>query len=1859
MTQRSTSRATSLAHQQLYKAHSESAPRCPSSVSPTRNSFSLSLMPRARSPRSSAGAHSKSSRMEDAVYVADVNPTYSVTGAVRCIAPVNDRIMWTAEYRGTLCIRALPKGTSLKELPGREDSYCCSLLYLPTEDVVWAGFQDGYLHVYNAKSMVLLKEVMAHNGGLNCMVEVDGTVITGGANWKMCQWDPTNGSAHLQRTLYGHNGGVRALCVYDGPTGAVVFSGSDDGTVRAWDPYDFSAGQGTTDASIHTFTGHCRAVLALAVVSQANQLWSAGEDMTLRVWDMRSLSCLKVLRGCHTAPISCVMVVESRVWSADKHGHILVWDIATQSPLQDLAERVPYWGLGQGMVLSMQKVQLTSAYKVWTASSSGVLQCWNAETVPIIFDDVPVSTGVLRNPSTGAATPRGIATRSRNGAAAAAAAPAGGSPVDAVGTSALTVASVNYNWDTQSSFNEDNLPVLAPMAQMKEYIRSLEEKLEATKRDAKLNYEKYRTEAQCEIETQQLLAQENDRLRERVRELEMHAGEAHEEMSQPARVSTGAASSHAADAEVERLRSLLMDMQRQLDEALLRQRELEAELNQREFNSSFTNVLDAAEAPTAAGRKGGNNEFSSAPHSAALSGKVNDTSNLYSAMIFASGHGDRDSGIQDGMPVKHTCLYRRFQGGNWEYIIEEKPHELRSTFIADLCAGLGVAPTQLKRVDLRLGTLIAEVEVVHPASVPAAELERRMQTYRFPALMRLHMEAFTAPKTVPDTAAATIDDLQKRLAVAQQRERMESSPEPQEPASSSNSASSEVKLSFSEWQRIKDQNDALSDAVQRQTQLIDDLKNEMAEKEAQLADAREQLEDVEVRLQEPASSSNSASSEVKLSFSEWQRIKDQNDALSDAVQRQTQLIDDLKNEMAEKEAQLADARAQLEDVEVRLQEAASSSNSASSEVKLSFSEWQRIKDQNDALSDAVQRQTQLIDDLKNEMAEKEAQLADAREQLEDVEVRLQEPASSSNSASSEVKLSFSEWQRIKDQNDALSDAVQRQTQLIDDLKNEMAEKEAQLADARAQLEDVEVRLQEAASSSNSASSEVKLSFSEWQRIKDQNDALSDAVQRQTQLIDDLKNEMAEKEAQLADARAQLEDVEVRLQEPASSSNSASSEVKLSFSEWQRIKGQNDALSDAVQRQTQLIDDLKNEVAEKEAQLADARAQLEDVEVRLQEAASSSNSASSEVKLSFSEWQRIKDQNDALSDAVQRQTQLIDDLKNEVAEKEAQLADARAQLEDVEVRLQEAASSSNSASSEVKLSFSEWQRIKDQNDALSDAVQRQTQLIDDLKNEMAEKEAQLADARAQLEDVEVRLQEAASSSNSASSEVKLSFSEWQRIKDQNDALSDAVQRQTQLIDDLKNEVAEKEAQLADARAQLEDVEVRLQEAASSSNSASSEVKLSFSEWQRIKDQNDALSDAVQRQTQLIDDLKNEMAEKEAQLADARAQLEDVEVRLQEAEQQRQDTRPTEPRQLSSDSSEAHAEDSVREPPCLDCTARKEEDSELGRAQVSPVASGAGDEDHEALKRYLHDQLKPMISRLMRARGELQFDNEKLKKKVKELTAQVHQQQQVLEAERERALISVEAPAPLAVTSSAPDEEVQRLREDHEALNKYLHEHLKPMVSRLKRAQGEMEVDLSRAREDLRRACDMYEGAAAALEEEHVREEKMGEAMEALQKALEAEQVKNQVANREATAACAWHDIHAANPPTRCNFETPSVCSTEPTQSRRSADRASGAVEPPCGDAEKDALDKLVALNLDLSIRLADAETVIVQLQDSLACSSRQLAEQRDETHRLLTKIQQYQQSRPRSPDPNTADRYSSIDNVVSSPSPSKSPSRNPR
>lgn len=386
-------------------------------------------------------------------HVADVNPVFCVDGSVRCVEPISDRVAWTAEYDGTLRIRALPQGSELKEVEGRSDTFCACLLYLEQQQRVWAGFNDGFIRVYDSNTSKMLMEVVQHAGGINCMVAMEGSVYTGGVDWKIGLWNPEN--AAFERLLFGHAGAVRSLCPYSGPSGSILFSGSDDGSIRAWDPY--APVQVEEDrACLHIFKGHTQGVLALEGIPQLSQLWSAGEDQTVRVWDLQTLQQLKVLRG-HTAPVASLLPVEARMWSGDKHGRIILWDINTFTPLQEITSRMH--GAKLGMVLTMKKIQPSECWKVWTAGSAGFVQCWNAETVPILFDA-----------------------------------------------------------HHQRKYGNRGVHELAQ--EMEAYIQSLEQELATVREDAEMNYERGRLEVQRELTAHQLLQGENERLKNRLRELE-------------------------------------------------------------------------------------------------------------------------------------------------------------------------------------------------------------------------------------------------------------------------------------------------------------------------------------------------------------------------------------------------------------------------------------------------------------------------------------------------------------------------------------------------------------------------------------------------------------------------------------------------------------------------------------------------------------------------------------------------------------------------------------------------------------------------------------------------------------------------------------------------------------------------------------------------------------------------------------------------------------------------------------------------------------------------------------------------------------------------------------------------------------------------------------------------------------------------------------------------------------------------------------------------------------------------------------------------------------------------------------------
>ncbi|MGE3920335.1 MAG: hypothetical protein AB7F64_05225, partial [Gammaproteobacteria bacterium] len=102
--------------------------------------------------------------------------------------------------------------------------------------------------------------------------------------------------AKKKKVLEGHTDSVRALAVL--PSGEVV-SGSDDNTLRVWNP--------KTGQCRQVLQGHTDSVYALTVLP-GGEVVSGSRDKTLRVWNPNTGQCLQVLKG-HTDSVYALTVL--------------------------------------------------------------------------------------------------------------------------------------------------------------------------------------------------------------------------------------------------------------------------------------------------------------------------------------------------------------------------------------------------------------------------------------------------------------------------------------------------------------------------------------------------------------------------------------------------------------------------------------------------------------------------------------------------------------------------------------------------------------------------------------------------------------------------------------------------------------------------------------------------------------------------------------------------------------------------------------------------------------------------------------------------------------------------------------------------------------------------------------------------------------------------------------------------------------------------------------------------------------------------------------------------------------------------------------------------------------------------------------------------------------------------------------------------------------------------------------------------------------------------------------------------------------------------------------------------------------
>lgn len=170
----------------------------------------------------------------------------------------------------------------------------------------------------------------AHEKKLSC-IAVDAaakTMYTGSHDGMVKCWNAENGQCVTNVDM---GGAVTALLL----SGGFLFVGmkkADDGIIKV---FNLATGQD------HQLPGHRGEILCL--LAAGGMLFSGGQDRSVRVWNFNvqagifmSQAIITKDEGGHEAPVHCFQTFGSFVFSADRCGHIKVWDLTSGALAQNL-----------------------------------------------------------------------------------------------------------------------------------------------------------------------------------------------------------------------------------------------------------------------------------------------------------------------------------------------------------------------------------------------------------------------------------------------------------------------------------------------------------------------------------------------------------------------------------------------------------------------------------------------------------------------------------------------------------------------------------------------------------------------------------------------------------------------------------------------------------------------------------------------------------------------------------------------------------------------------------------------------------------------------------------------------------------------------------------------------------------------------------------------------------------------------------------------------------------------------------------------------------------------------------------------------------------------------------------------------------------------------------------------------------------------------------------------------------------------------------------------------------------------------------------------------------------------------------
>jgi len=192
--------------------------------------------------------------------------------------------------------------------------------FVVIDDLVWGGSKEMHLKVWDPDRFQLLKNVeiditslLPQNESpgalfINAITEHDSKIWLGVSRHLVCL---DKESLLPARVLSQHSLVINAILPYEGR----IWTASDDCTVRVWDVFLYECCQTFSEVGGKQF----------ALIRAGPQVWAAGWDGTIRVFNGKTAQLLRTLELKHQDAIKAFAPSFGAVWAGSWDGTVSIW----------------------------------------------------------------------------------------------------------------------------------------------------------------------------------------------------------------------------------------------------------------------------------------------------------------------------------------------------------------------------------------------------------------------------------------------------------------------------------------------------------------------------------------------------------------------------------------------------------------------------------------------------------------------------------------------------------------------------------------------------------------------------------------------------------------------------------------------------------------------------------------------------------------------------------------------------------------------------------------------------------------------------------------------------------------------------------------------------------------------------------------------------------------------------------------------------------------------------------------------------------------------------------------------------------------------------------------------------------------------------------------------------------------------------------------------------------------------------------------------------------------------------------------------------------------------------------------------